>query len=101
VSIDPVNEIQIDDIGLQTLQAVVAAFLNVFGTSVGKARPALQLDIAELAGDHVVAAMPRDRTRDQLLVAAKPGGIGAVEEMDAELTGPPDRRDRGIRVGRG
>src|SRR5947209_7824898 len=75
VGIDPVNEIEIDDFGLQTLEAFVAAFLHIFGTPVGKARTALELDIAEFAGDHVIAAMPRDSTGDQLLIAAPAIGI--------------------------
>ena len=43
--------------------------------------------------------MPLDRAGDQLLVAAGAVGVRGVEEIDAELARPADRRDRRIRVG--
>ena len=52
---------------------VVAAFAQIFRAPIGKARVAQQADIAELAGDHIVAATPGNGARDQLLVAA--GGV--------------------------
>ncbi len=57
VGVDAVDVIEVDHLGLEPLQALVAAFLEVFGAAVGKARAALQPDIAELAGDHVLAAV--------------------------------------------
>src|SRR4051812_36005068 len=50
---DPVDVIEIDDIGLEAREALVAAFLQIFGTAIGEARPTLQADNAEFAGDHV------------------------------------------------
>jgi hypothetical protein len=98
VGIDAVDEIEVDHIGLEPFQAFVAAFLDVFGPPVRETRPALQLDIAELAGDHIVVAMPGDRLGEQLLVAAVAIGVGAVEKIDAELTRSMDRADRLIAV---
>src|ERR1051326_9260537 len=100
IGIDPVDEIEVDEFGLETLQALVAAFLDVFGAAIGEARPALKLHIAEFAGDHVIAAMPGDGARDQLLVAPEAVGVGSVEKIDAELARPADRRDRGVRIRR-
>src|SRR2546430_12699232 len=55
---------------LQPLQTAVTGLADIFGAAVGEARAACLAQIAELAGDHVVAAVPLDGARDQLLVAA-------------------------------
>ena len=65
VGIDAVDVIEVDDVGFEPFQALVAALLEVFRAPVGEARAALQRDIAELAGDHVIAAMAGDTLTDQ------------------------------------
>ncbi len=99
IGVDAVDVIEVDHIGLEPREALVAALLDVFRPAISELGAALQPDIAEFAGDYVFVPMAGDRLGYQLLVAAGAVGVRAVEEIDAELARPADRRDPGRPVG--
>src|SRR6185295_17669465 len=52
-----------------------------------------------LGRDHVFLALPLDRAPDQLLVGERPVDLRGVDEVDAELEGALDGRNRLLLVG--
>ena len=91
--IDPMDVIEVDDVGLEPPEALLAGFAHIFRPAVREARVAEQPEIAKLARDDVIAAVPSDRLGYELLVAAAAVAVGGIEKIDADLARPPDRRD--------
>src|SRR5215472_11752697 len=82
--IDPVNVVEVYHVGLQALQALLAARPDVIGPAVRARDAGRDAEIAELGRDHVIVAMPLCRAGDQLLVLALTVGIRGVEKIDAD-----------------
>src|SRR5215469_15824250 len=91
--IDPMDVIEVDDVGLEPPEALLTGFAHILRPSVREARVAEQPEIAKLARDDVIAAVLSDRLGYELLVAAASIAVGGVEQIDADLARPPDRRD--------
>src|ERR1700741_3744019 len=91
--IDPMDVIEVDNVGPEPPKAPFAGFVHIFRPAVREARVAEQSEIAKLARDDVVAAVPSDRLGYELLVGAAAVAGGGIEKIDADLARPPDRRD--------
>src|ERR1700747_659236 len=91
--IDPMDVIEVDNVGLQPSEALLAGFAHIFRPAGREARVAEQPEIAKLTRDDVIAAVPSDRLGYELLVAATAVAVGGIEKIDADLARPPDRRD--------
>lgn len=81
-----------DDVGLEPPEALLVGFVHIFRPAVREARGAEQPEIAKLARDDVIAAVPSDGLGYELLVAAVAVAVGGIEMIDADLARPPDRR---------
>src|SRR5246127_5271496 len=97
--IDPMDVIEVDDVGLEPPEALLTGFAHIFWPAVGEARVAEQSEIAKLARDDVIAAVLSDCLGYELLVAAPSIAIGGVEKIDADLARSPDRGDPGGTIG--
>ncbi len=78
------------------LRLALAGGVNIFraaavpaGSTGGRVRP----DDAELGGEHDLVAAVADRATDQLLVVPLAVDVGGVEQVDAQVERPMDRRD--------
>src|SRR5215472_8441177 len=91
--IHPMDVIEVDDVGLEPPEALLAGFAHTFRPAVREAGIAEQPEIAKLARDDVIAAVLSDRLSYELLVAAASIAVGGIEKIDADLACPPDRRD--------
>ena len=96
VLVDTVLVVEVDVIDAEPLQAAVATAAHVLGRAPDRPlrRVGQVAHDAELGGDEHAIAMRRQRLPDQLLVGVRPVHVGRVEERDAEVDGPVDRRDR-------
>ena len=97
--IDTMDVVEVNDIGLEPLQAALAARLNVFWPAVRCWRAVGCAQIAELAGDHVLVAMALHRASDQFLVTAQTIGVRAVKKMHADLARAAQSVNRHIFIG--
>src|SRR5262249_26808946 len=91
--IDPMDVIEVDDIGLEPPEALLAGFADIFRPAVREARIAEQPEIAKLARDDGIAAVLSHRLGYELLVAAASIAVGGVKKIDADRARPPDCRD--------
>src|SRR5262249_29179052 len=89
--IDPMDVIEVDAIGLEPPEALLAGFAHIFRPAIREARVADQPEITKLARYDVIAAVPSDRLGYELLVAAPSIAVCGVEKIDADLARPPDR----------
>ena len=95
LGIDPVQVIEVDDVGAEPFQAALAGHRHVVRPGVGAAALALRpADVAELAADEGVVPPPLQCLRQQFLVMAVAIGVRAVEKIDAEIEGAADRGNR-------
>src|SRR5438477_3879033 len=69
--IDPMDVIEIDNVGPEPPEALLAGFVHIFRPAVREARVAEQPEIAKLTRDDVIAAVPSDRLGYELLVAGR------------------------------
>src|SRR5205085_11601213 len=91
--IDPMDVIEIDNVGPEPPEALPAGFVHIFRPAVREAGVAEQPEIAKLTRDDVIAAVPSDRLGYELLVAAAAVAVAGIEKIDADLARPPARRD--------
>src|SRR5262249_16115516 len=80
--IHPMDVIEIDDVGLEPPEALLAGFAHILRPAVREAGIAEQPEIAKLARDDVIAAVLSDRLGYELLVAATSIAVGGVEQLD-------------------
>ena len=79
---------------------LLAGFDDVIRVALGSGLAVGQANVAELGGEDVLFAAALQGAADQLLVGAvRPVGIGGVDEVNAEIRRPMQRRDRLIRIG--
>jgi len=98
--IDAVDVIEVDYVGLQPLEAALAGLADIVGTAVREARTAGLAQIAELAGDHVIAAMSFDRAGRSALRCGRRRKRPRSRESRPRARGPADRRYGRDRIGR-
>ena len=87
---------QVDVIRLQALQHPLDGDLDVIGTAVLAAKPLAgrRVDVvAELGGDHHVAAERSQGFTDEFLVPERAVVLRGIEECDATLDGRTDDRN--------
>ena len=97
-AIDAVLIVQVDVIDAEASQRGIARGLYVFGPAVLADELAVgSPHVAEFRGQDDSLAPPLDRLPDQDLVGEGAVDIGRVEEIDAQIQGPVNRRD-GLRV---
>ncbi len=88
--------VEVDPVGAQALERSLDGAAHVLGRAIAHSRPLAVLVAhrahAELRRDHVRVAITGDRLADELLVFERPVHLGGVEEVDAELQCPLDRR---------
>jgi hypothetical protein len=97
--VDAMDEIEVDGVGPEPLEALLAGFDDVIRVALGSRFAVWKANVAELGGEDVLFASALQGATDQLLVGAiRPVGIGRVDEVDAEIRRPMQRRDRLIGV---
>jgi hypothetical protein len=102
VDVDAVLVVEVDVVGAEALQRVLARLLDVLGAPVGgaAARVGGIADDPELRGQHDLVAAIGDRAPDEALVCVRAVDVGGVEEVDAQLDGAMDHGDRLVVVAR-
>ena len=98
--VDAMNEVEVDGVGPQSLEALLAGFNDVVRMALGAWLAVGQANVAELGGEDVLFATALQGATDQLLVGAiRSVGIGGVDEVDAEIGRPVQRGDRLVGIG--
>jgi hypothetical protein len=96
--------IEIDGLHSEPTQARLCGALHVGRTAIDSVTLAVgpgSLDhVAELGGKDDLVALTLDRSAHQLLVASGAVDVGGIQEVDAQLEGTVDGRDRGGIIGR-
>ena len=98
--IDAVLIKQVDDVGAQTLERVIADLADARGTAV-EAFGRHRIREAELGGDHDLIAYRLESFANNFLVGERTVGFGRVKEGDAALNGGADQLDGFLPVGCG
>ncbi len=94
VRVHAVLVVEVDVVDAEPLQRAVERPAHVLGAAVEPAVAVLVDDDSELGRELDLVAAIGDRLADELLVLAHAVHLGRVEEGDAELERPVDRRDR-------
>ena len=100
--VEPVQQVQVDDVDAQSSQRCVAGLPHVLGASVAHHGARLDLDRTALGADAQLVTAGRDggvgqRAPDELLVGERPVHVGGVEERDPEIDRSMDDGDRARR----
>ena len=92
--------VEVDVVDVQARERLLDGRVHVLGPSAYAAGAVLRKDVSELRREHDLVAMPLDRLTDERLVLARPRAVdvGGVEEEDAELERPVNRRERLVLV---
>jgi hypothetical protein len=94
--VDAVLVVEVDVVGVETLQARFATRPHVFGTSVDAVPTAsLVAHDAKFGGDDGLLANAGKRFAQQFLVGIRPVHIRAIEEIDAQGQRAVENRDGG------
>ena len=91
---------EIDHVGPQPLQALLAGLQRIFGAAVDAALAVGQAQIAELGGQDRTLAPVAKGAADQFLVRALPIHVGGVDEIGAQFDGAVDGGDGPVVVRR-
>src|SRR5204862_4974937 len=84
--VDAVQLVQIDEIGPETLQAVVDGRSHVLGTSIARNVELHPIGgETDLRGEKRALAMPDERVAHELFVRERPVDVGGVDEIRAEV----------------
>jgi hypothetical protein len=94
-AIDPMLIIEIDVVHAEPPERGIAGGFHVLGPAVLPDELSVRrAHVAEFGREDHLLALSFDRLADQDLVGEWPVDVGRVEERDAEVQGPMDRRDR-------
>ena len=95
VRVDAMDIVEIDHIDPHALEAGLAGDRDIVGPAIDAAALTVgTADIAEFRGNEIFVAPAFDRLANKLFVYAGGISVGCVEQVDAELGGTMDSRDR-------
>jgi hypothetical protein len=95
-----VQLVEVDPLEAQALQRSLTGLAQVLGPAVTRPLAGTGAGEAALGGDDETLGVGVERLGDQLLADLGTIGVGSVDQVDAELDGALENRNRAVVVGR-